>query len=182
MNAKKNGSQFHVDGLFAMEFATVGQDEHGLPLLEVNFYPVLEEMTGTGSTAAVDGQHLVANSTVPLEDAGLTLKDLESLPLRDGWASISTAHGAGLRVEDLEKLFGSRAAVIILEALADALLSEFINRDLFGNPYRSFELNDNRYEEVLLMRNVLQHRIDADEQRQVTRSAFNALINREFSF
>lgn len=180
MNAK-NGNQFHVDGLFEMEFAIVGQDEHGLPLLEVNFYPVLEGTTGTDWTAVVDGQHLVANLTVPLEDAGLTLKDLESLPLRDGWACISTAHGVGLRVEDLEKHFGSRAAVIILEALADALLSEFINRDLFGNPYRSLELNDNRYEEVLLMRNVLQQRIDADEQRQLTRNAFNALMNRGFS-
>ncbi|MDF2048870.1 hypothetical protein [Arthrobacter sp. Cr_A7] len=181
MNAKKNGNQFHVDGLFAMEFAMVGQDEHGLPLLEVNFYPVLEGVTGSGWTAAVDGKHLVANATVPLEDTGLTPADLESLPLQDGWTSISTAHGAGLRVEHLEKHFGSRAALIILEALADALLSEFINRDLFGNPYRTIELNDNRYEEVLLMRNVLLHRIEADEQRQVTRNVFNALMDREFS-
>lgn len=180
MTAKKIGNQYHVDGLFAMEFAIVGQDEHGLPLLEVNFYPVLEGVAGSWA-AAVDGKHLVANSTVPLEDAGLTPTELESLPLRDGWTLISTAHGAGLRVEDLEKLFGSRAALIILEALTDALLSEFINRDLFGTPYRAMELNDNRYEEVLLMRNVLQHTIEADEQRQVIRNVFNAMMDREFS-
>lgn len=181
MNTKKNCNQFHVDGLFAMEFVVVGQDEHGLPLLEVNFYPVLEGVTGTGSAAAMDGTHLVASTTVPLEDAGLTLMDLESLPLREGRAFISTALGPGLRAEDLEKNFGSRAAVIVLEALADALLSEFINRDLFGTPYRAFEVDDNRYEEVLQMRSVLRHKIDSDEQRQVTRNVFEALMGREFS-
>jgi hypothetical protein len=130
----------------------------------------------------MDGQHLVAGLTVPLEDTGFTPPDLDSLPLRGGWATISTAHGPGLQVEDLEQAFGTRAAVIVLKALADALLSESINADLYGSPYRSVELDDdNRYEEVLAMQKDLQIRIEADEQSKVTHDVFNAMMHREFS-
>jgi hypothetical protein len=183
MSTQKNGHQLHVNGTFQMEFVVAGEDEHGLPLLEVNFYPVsIEGMIGDNLALGMDGQHLVAGLTVPLEDTGFTPPDLDSLPLREGWATISTAHGPGLQVEDLEQAFGTRAAVIVLKALADALLSESINADLYGSPYRSVELDDdNRYEEVLAMQKDLQSRIEADEQSKVTNDVFNAMMNREFS-
>jgi hypothetical protein len=183
MSTQNSGHQLHVDGSFEMEFVVAGEDEHGLPLLEVNIYPVvIEGMIGDNLAFGVDGQHLVAGLTVPLEATGLSPTDLDSLPLRGGWATISTAHGSGLRVEDLERAFGARAAVIVLEALADALLSESINADLYGSPYRSVELDDdNRYEEVLAMQKALQSRIEVDEKRQVTHDVFNTMMNREFS-
>lgn len=82
----------------------------------------------------------------------------------------------------MEQAFGSRAAVLVLTALADALLSESINADQFGNPYRAIELGEsNRYEEVLAMQKELQAQIEADEQRRAIHYEFNVLIGREFS-
>ncbi|MGO4435757.1 hypothetical protein AB4Y88_21485, partial [Paenarthrobacter sp. RAF9] len=77
--------------------------------------------------------------------------------------------------------FGRRPALVVLEALADALLSESINVDMKGSPYRSLELSeDNRYEEVLAMHGNLRSRIEAEEQEQVTHDVFNAMMSREF--
>ena len=115
-----------------MEFVVTGEDEHGLPLLEVNMYPVVVGMSSDNLVFGVDGRHLVAGLTIPLEDTGLSTTDLDSLPLHGGWATISTAHGEGLRPQDLEGTFGPRSAVVVLEALADALLSESINADMRG--------------------------------------------------
>lgn len=184
MNTQENGNKLHVDGVFEMEFVVAGEDEHGLPLLEVNLYPVsLEGMIGDDWALKVDQNHLVAGVTVPLEETGLATGDIDSLPLNEGWALITTSHGAGLHVEDVEQTFGSRAAVFVLKALADALLSESINADQYGNPYRAIELDgSNRYEEVLDMQKALQARIEADEQRRATHCDFNARIDREFRF
>jgi hypothetical protein len=129
----------------------------------------------------VDGKHLVAGLTIPLEDTGLSTTDLDSLPLHGGWATISTAHGEGLRPHDLEGTFGPRSALIVLEALADALLSESINTDMKGSSYRSVELyGENRYEEVLAMHKNLQSRIEVEEQERVTHDVFSAMFSREF--
>lgn len=99
----------------------------------------------------------------------MSTTDVDSLPLHDGWATISTAHAEGLRPQDLEGTFGPRSAVIVLKALADALLSESINADMTGSSYRSVELDDdNRYEEVLAMHQNLQSRIEVEEQEKVT--------------
>jgi hypothetical protein len=117
-----------------------------------------------------------------LEETGLAMGELNSLPLHEGWVLITTSHGSGLHVEDIEETFGRRAAVLVLEALADALLSESINADQYGNPYRAIELAEsNRYEEVLAMQNELQAQIEDDEQRTATLYEFNALIDREFN-
>lgn len=176
-----SGHQLYVEGSFEMEFVVAGEDEHGLPLLEVNMYPVVVGMSRGNLVFGVDGSHLVAGLTIPLEDTGLSTTDLDSLPLHGGWATISTAHGEGLHPQDLEGSFGPRSAVIILEALADALLSESINADMKGSPYRSVGLHgDNRYEEVLAMHKTLQRRLETEEQMQVTRDVFNAMISREF--
>jgi hypothetical protein len=126
MNILINEHQPHVDGSFEMEFALAGQDEHGLPLLDVNMYPTVEGMTGDNFAWGLDGQHLVAGLTIPLEDTGLGTSELESLPLRGGWATISAEHGPGFSSQELEGVFGRRVAVVVLEALADALLSESI--------------------------------------------------------
>lgn len=184
MNTRENGNKLHVDGVFDMEFVVAGEDEHGLPLLEINLYPVsIEGMVGDTWALKVDDNHLVGGLTVPLEETGLTVGDVSSLPLHEGWALITTSHGSGLHVEDVEHTFGSRAAVFVLAALADALLSESINADQYGNPYRAIELVDNnRYEEVLAMQKELQARMEADEQWRATHNAFSALIDREFSF
>ncbi len=174
----KNGHQLYVDGSFEMEFVVAGEDEHGLPLLEVIMYPVIVGMSGDNLVFGVDGRHLLAGLTIPLEDTGLSTTDLDSLPLHDGWATISTAHGEGLRPQDLEGTFGPRSAVIVLEALADALLSESINADTNGRSYRSVELNDNnRYEEVLAMHKNLQSRIDVEDPERVTHDVFNAMMS-----
>lgn len=180
---QNNEHRLHVDGSFAMEFMGSGEDEHGLPLLEVNFYPLVAQgMIGDRWAVAVDSQHLVANFTEPLENAGLTLKDMDSLPLRGGWATISSGQASGFRVEDLESTFGSRAAVIILKALADALLSEAINADWHGTPYRSINITEeNRYEEILAMQEEMQNRIEADESLQAMRDSFGLMMNREFT-
>ena len=182
MSTQNNDHLLHVDGSFEMEFVVTGEDEHGLPLLEVKMYPVV--VIGKISDNlffGVDGRHLVAGLTVPLEDTGLSTTDLDSLPLHGGWATISTAHGKGVRPQDLEGSFGPRSAVIVLEALADALLSESINADMKGSPYRSEELHgDNRYEEVLAMHKTLQSRLEIEEQMQVTHDVFNAMMSREF--
>jgi hypothetical protein len=131
-----NGHQLYVNGSFEMEFVVAGEDEYGLPLLEVNMYPVVVAgMTSDDLNFGVDARHLVAGLTIPLEDTGLSTTDLASLPLHDGWATISTAHGEGLRPQDLEGTFGTRSAVIVLGALADALLSESINADMKGSSY-----------------------------------------------
>ena len=98
-------------------------------------YPtVIEGMTGDNFAWGLDGRHLVAGLTIPLEDTGLGTSELDSLPLRGGWATISAEHGPGFRPQELEGAFGPRVAVIVLEALADALLSESINADMYGNP------------------------------------------------
>lgn len=177
-----NGHQLYVDGSFEMEFAVAGEDEHGLPLLEVNMYPVVVVgMIGDNLAFGVDGKHLVGGLTIPLEDTGLSPADLDSLPLHGGWATISSAHGEGFRPQDLERTFGPRSAVVVLKALADALLSESINADMTGSPYRSVELDDdNLYEEVLAMHKNLQSRIEVEEQEQVTHAVFNAMMSREF--
>lgn len=177
-----NGPQLHVDGSFEMEFVVAGEDEHGLPLLEVNLYPVVVVgMIGDKPAFGVDGKHLVAGLTIPLEDTGLSTRDLDSLPLHGGWATISTEHGEGLRPQDVEGMFGPRSAVIVLEALADALLSESINADMNGSSYRSIEQSHaNRYEEVRAMHKNLQSRIEKEEQVQVTLDVFNAMMRREF--
>lgn len=182
MNTQINGHQLHVDGNFEMEFVVAGQDEHGLPLLEVNMYPiVIEGMIGDNFSLGLDGRHLIAGLTVPLENTGLGTPEMDSLPLRGGWATISAEHGPGFRPQELEGAFGPRVAVIVLEALADALLSESINADMHGNPYRSIELEcDNRYEEVLAMHKNLQRRIASHEQDQVNHDVFNAMMNRAF--
>ena len=181
---QENGNKLHVNGVFDMEFVLAGEDEHGLPLLEVNLYPVtVEGIIGNDWALMVDYSHVLAALTVPLEEAGLARGDLDSLPLHAGWARISTSHGCGLYVEDVEQAFGSRAAVIVLKALAEALLSESINADQYGIPYRAIELvENNRYEEVLDMQKELQARTERDERRRATEYEFNALMNREFSF
>lgn len=183
MNTQENESKLHVDGVFDMEFVVAGEDEHGLPLLEVNLYPVsIEGMIGDDWVLVVDNNHLVAGLTVPLEETGLAMDDVDSLPLHGGWALLTTSHGSGLHVEDVEQTFGSRAAVFVLKALADALLSENINADQYGDPYRAIELHGiNRYEEVLAMQKELQARIESDEQRRATDYDFKALIHREFN-
>lgn len=182
MTIHNNGHQLHVNGSFEMEFVVAGEDEHGLPLLEVNMYPVVVVgMLGDNVAFGMDGKHLVAGLTIPLEDTGLSTTDLDSLPLHGGWATISTAHGEGRRPQDLEETFGRRPALVVLEALADALLSESINVDMKGGPYRSMELSeDNCYEEVLAMHGKLRSRIEAEEQEQVTHDVFNAMMSREF--
>lgn len=182
MSTQNTGHQLYVDGSFEMEFVVAGEDEHGLPLLEINLYPVVViGMIGDNLAFGVDGKHLVAGLTIPLEDTGLSTTDLHSLPLHGGWATISTAHGEGLRPQNLEGTLGPRSAVIVLEALADALLSESINADMKGCPYRSVELSDdNRYEEVLDMHKNLQSRIEMEEQVQVTHDVFTAMMSREF--
>ena len=182
MNTQNNGYQLHLDGSFEMEFVVAGEDEHGLPLLEINLYPVVVVgMIGDNLAFGVDGKHLVAGLTIPLEDTGLSTTDLDSLPLHGGWATISTAHGEGLRPQNLEGTFGPRSAVIVLEALADALLSESINADMKGSSYRSVELSDdNQYEEVLAMHKNLQSRIEVEEQVRVTHDVFTAMMSREF--
>lgn len=184
MNTQDKGNELHVDGVFEMEFVVAGEDEHGLPMLEVNLYPVfIEGMIRDAWALKVDVNHLVAGLTIPLEETGLAIGDISSFPLHEGWALIATRHGSGLHVESVEQTFGSRAAVFVLAALADALLSEAINTDQHGNPYRAIELDQsNRYEEVLAMQKELQARIEADEQRRATEYEFNALIDREFSF
>lgn len=182
MSTQNNGLQLHIDGSFEMEFVVTGVDEHGLPLLEVNMYPVVVVgMLGDKLAVGVGGQHLVAGLTIPLEDTGLSTTDLDSLPLHGGWATIATAHGEGLRPQDLEGTFGPRSAVVVLEALADALLSESINADLKGSSYRSVELcDDNRYEEVLAMHKNLQSRIELEEHGRVMHDVFSAMMSREF--
>lgn len=184
MNTQENGSKLHVDGVFDMEFVVAGEDEHGLPLLEVNLYPVtVGGMTGDEWAVKLDDSHVLAALTVPLEETSLTVGDVDSLPLDRGWVLITTSYGCGLHVEDVEQAFGSRAAVIVLKALSEALLSESINADQYGKPYRAIELDEsNRYEEVLDMHKELQERIQAEEQRKATQYEFNALIDREFSF
>lgn len=184
MNTQDKGNELHVDGAFEMEFVVAGEDEHGLPMLEVNLYPVfIEGMIRDAWALKVDANHLVAGLTIPMEETGLSIRDISSLPLQEGWALITTRHGSGLHVDDVEQTFASRAAVFVLAALADALLSEAINADQYGNPYRAIELGEsNRYEEVLAMQKELQARIEADEQRMATHYEFNALIDREFSF
>ena len=177
-----NGHHQYIDGCFEMEFAVSGEDEHGLPLLDVNMYPVIfVGMTSDNVACGVGSMHLVAELTIPLEDSGLSTTDLESLPLLGGWATISTAQADGLRPEDLEGIFGPRAAAIVLEALADALLSESINADMNGYSYRLNDLNgDNRYEEILAMHKNLLRRIDAEDEKQVTRDVFHSMMSREF--
>lgn len=183
MNTQENESKLHVDGVFEMEFVVAGEDEHGLPLLEVSLYPVsIEGMIGDDWALVVDNNHLVAGLTVPLEETGLAIDDVDSLPLHEGWALLTTSRGSGVHVEDVEQTFGSRAAVFVLKALADALLSENINADQHGNPYRMIELHEiNRYEEVLAMQKELQARIESDEQRRAIDYDFKALIHHEFS-
>jgi len=183
MNTQENGNKLHVDGVFEMEFVVAGEDEHGLPMLEVNLYPVsIEGMVGDAWVLKIDDNHLLAGLTIPLEETGLVMGDISSLPLHEGWVLITTSHGSGLHVEDLEQTFGARAAVFVLMALADALLSESINADQYGRPYRAVELDEsNRYKEVLAMQKELHARIEADEQRRATDHEFNALIDREFN-
>ena len=73
MSTQNNGHPLHVDGSFEMEFVVTGEDEHGLPLLEVNMYPVVVVgMISDNLFVGVDGRHLVAALTIPLEDTGLS--------------------------------------------------------------------------------------------------------------
>jgi hypothetical protein len=76
-----------------MEFAVAGKDEHNLPLLEVNMYPVL--------ASGMDSQHLVGALAMPLEDTGLGIMDVESLsctmdgsPLRHPTGRVSLPRGS----------------------------------------------------------------------------------------
>lgn len=99
MNTQESGRKLHVDGAFEMEFVVAGEDEHGLPMLEVNLYPVfIGGMVGDAWALEVDCNHLVAGLTVPLEETGLAVGDISSLPLHEGWALLTTSHGSGLHV------------------------------------------------------------------------------------
>ncbi|TLM71599.1 hypothetical protein [Pseudarthrobacter sp. NamB4] len=138
-------------------------------------------MLGDRLEVVTDSRHLVGSLTVPLEEADLSLQELASLPVEKGWGTISTGRSPGIRVEDLESMFGLRAAVIVLGALADALLSEAINADLYGRPYLPMDLaEDNRYEEILAMQRELQQISDADESLRAVRNAFDQIMKRKF--
>jgi hypothetical protein len=166
-------NQNHLDSTFEMELVIVGDDEHGLPVLEVNMYPV--------RVMGMDTRHLVGSLCIPLEDTGLSVQDVEVLPLRDGWVTVTASEGLGIAAEELEELFGPHVAVLALQVLTEALLSEYINMDLRAAPYRSTEVeSDELHWAVQALHADLAVRISQKAERQQTRNAFDEIISRSF--
>jgi hypothetical protein len=166
-------NQNYVDATFEMELIIAGKDEHGLPMLEVNMYPVM--------AAGLDTRHLVGSLCIPLEDTGLSVQDVEALPLRDGWLTVTASEGPGIAAEELEELFGPHVAVLALHVLTEALLSEYINMDLRAAPYRSTEVeSDELHLAVQALHADLAERISQVAERQQTRNAFDEIIWRSF--
>lgn len=172
-----NSSRFdrhHVDATFEMEIVVAGKDEHGLPLIEVNMYPVL--------ASGIDSEHLVGSLSTPLEETGLSIADVQRLPLDKGWLTVTANNGGpGVTAGKLEELLGPKAAVLALQVLSEALVSEYINMDLRATPYRSIESeNDEFCDTVQAMHADLAARVAAEIERQETRRAFDELMSRAY--
>lgn len=165
--------QPHIDATFEVEIVIAGKDEHGLPLLEVNMYPLL----ATG----IDQEHLVGTLSMPLEETGLSIDDVEILPLDDGWLTVTATNGPGIAASHLEELLGTEAAVLALQVLTEALMSECINMDLRAAPYRSFETDDvELYDAIQAMHADLAVRVASKIECQETRRAFDEIMSRAY--
>ncbi|OUM41050.1 hypothetical protein [Arthrobacter sedimenti] len=173
----------YIDGAFAIELCVQGEDEHGLPLLDVTLYPAIaSQVTNAplGSGYAADFRYVMGGITVPLEETGLTKQELASMPLCDGWTVISYC-GAGLRAHEVSQVFGVRAAIVILSALSDALLSESINEDDGGSLFRPGEdLLTDDWDHVCELLQRLQDQLEAENQREEVSFAFFDLIQASY--
>lgn len=173
----------HVDGSFAMELVVAGVDEHGLPMLELSMYPVVVAgVDQDGLTYTADWRHCVGQLSLPLEDSGLSPCEVEALPLSGGWATLSAGGGPGLAAARIEAEFGAQAAVLVLQVLTEALLSEFINMDVHAAPYRSLDADsDDLHIAVQAMHAELSPRVAENAENRRSREAFETIIAGAFS-
>jgi hypothetical protein len=176
-------NHLHVNGSFAMEFVVAGVDEHGLPMLELSAYPVVVSGADQdGLTYTADWRHCVGRLSLPLEDSDLSRSEVEALPLSDGWATLSAGEGPGLAAVRIEAEFGARAAVLVLQVLTEALLSEFINMDVHAVPYRNLDADsDDLHMSIQAMHGELARRVVEDAENRRTREAFEIIIAGAFS-
>ncbi|WP_043444251.1 hypothetical protein [Arthrobacter sp. L77] len=172
-----------IAGTFALELRVQGEDEHGLPMLDITLYPAVasqEANVPLGPGYAADVRYVMGAATVPLEEAGLTIQGLASMPLFEGWMIIRH-RGAGLRAEEVATVFGARATIVLLSALSDALLSESINEDAKRNLFRAGEnLLTDDWDEVCELLQRLQIQVAAQDEREEVSLAFFELIQATF--
>ncbi|MCZ2404911.1 hypothetical protein IV498_17495 [Paenarthrobacter sp. Z7-10] len=141
--------------------------------LEISLFPMIY-LRSTADPDFFQGEsdcnHLVAYTSLPVAELALSKADVAGLPLADGRVVLSL-DGPGVNATDLPSLFGARAGLAILTALAAALVNEHLGCNDDGDPYRAAKATSLvRAGRVETMRAELQQGLDEEQMRRTFRA------------